>query len=227
MQHPIPNQLSIHYPISMQHTISNQLSIHYPISMQHPISYPSIIQYCDFFPSLRKAGDRPPLLQEHRPGGAPGGLLPGHPGPALRHRRLLQEALAGPQGQERLRQQESSGRLTDDERHGKAAAGQDSQILSLHLSCGKKLTTQSPTLATSRRLRETGSDGLFATIKRGPSRPIYTSASYKQGSDAFCAQHSTSTKAAQIRTHLQREMEQSQKQQQASAVMNPHYLRFS
>ncbi|GIY73462.1 uncharacterized protein CDAR_493991 [Caerostris darwini] len=36
-----------------------------------------------------------------------------------------------------------------------------------------------------------GSDGLFATIKRGPSRPIYTSASYKQGSDAFCAQHST------------------------------------
>ncbi|CAL1264725.1 unnamed protein product [Larinioides sclopetarius] len=36
-----------------------------------------------------------------------------------------------------------------------------------------------------------GSDGLFATIKRCPTRPIYMSASYKQGSDAFCTQHST------------------------------------
>ncbi|KAG8189301.1 hypothetical protein JTE90_019061 [Oedothorax gibbosus] len=35
------------------------------------------------------------------------------------------------------------------------------------------------------------SDGLFATIKRCPTRPIYMSASYKQGSEAFCTQHST------------------------------------
>ncbi|XP_035206928.1 Down syndrome cell adhesion molecule-like isoform X2 [Stegodyphus dumicola] len=34
------------------------------------------------------------------------------------------------------------------------------------------------------------SDGLFATIKRCPTRPIYMSSSYKQGSESFCSQHS-------------------------------------
>lgn len=54
-----------------------------------------------FFPSLRQTRNRSPVLQEHRAGGPRGGLVPGHPGPAVRHCGLLQETCTGPEGKTR------------------------------------------------------------------------------------------------------------------------------
>ncbi|XP_054712938.1 cell adhesion molecule Dscam2-like [Uloborus diversus] len=39
------------------------------------------------------------------------------------------------------------------------------------------------------------SDGLFATIKRCPTRPIYMSAPYKPGSESLCSQHSATNES--------------------------------
>nr|XP_042896210.1 Down syndrome cell adhesion molecule-like protein Dscam2 isoform X1 [Parasteatoda tepidariorum] len=61
-----------------------------------------------------------------------------------------------------------------------------------HYSCPGKTDYAEPYTCNDTSTRQ-GSDGLFATIKRGPTRPIYMSTSYKQGGgDSFCSQHVSS-----------------------------------
>ncbi|GIX83182.1 hypothetical protein CEXT_771881 [Caerostris extrusa] len=52
-----------------------------------------------------------------------------------------------------------------------------------------KLITQSHILVTTQQLQNKIPTGLFATIKRCPTRHTYMAASYKQGSEAFCVPH--------------------------------------
>ncbi|GFS59995.1 down syndrome cell adhesion molecule-like protein Dscam2 [Trichonephila inaurata madagascariensis] len=55
-----------------------------------------------------------------------------------------------------------------------------------HYSCpsGNKGDYAEPYACSDSVPPRQGSDGLFATIKRCPTRPIYMSASYKQGSES-------------------------------------------
>nr|XP_042903239.1 Down syndrome cell adhesion molecule-like protein Dscam2 isoform X1 [Parasteatoda tepidariorum] len=59
-----------------------------------------------------------------------------------------------------------------------------------HYTCPGKTDYAEP-YACEELLSKQGSDGLFATIKRCPTRPIYMS-SYKPGNESFCSSHVSS-----------------------------------